>query len=142
MSDSDGSSDAARGAPKEDEVGATGIVRRWLGLRTDTESEDKNGVAAAILQDGPGGLNLGMANLREMRVEDVEVPKGEIVAVDVETSLDDLLDAFRDSGFSRLPVYEDTLDMPLGMVLLKDVALHYGFNCGEETFDLRALLRP
>jgi magnesium and cobalt transporter len=53
-----------------------------------------------------------------------------------------LVDVFRDSGMTRLPVYEGTLDSPLGLVHLKDVALRFGFNGVDDTFSLRTMLRP
>jgi len=39
-------------------------------------------------------------------------------------------------------VYSDTLDNPLGLIHLKDVALDYGFNGGKRDFDLEPLMRP
>ncbi len=83
----------------------------------------------------------GIANLRSLRVDDVAVPKAEIAAVPVEIGLKELVAVFRDQGYSRLPVYEGSLDNPVGMILLKDLALKHDFN-STEPFDLRALLRP
>jgi magnesium and cobalt transporter len=82
-----------------------------------------------------------LGNLRRMRAEDVAVPKSDIVAVPVTCSLGDLVEEFRESGRTRIPVYEGTLDQPLGMVNLKDVALRHGFG-RDGDFDLRGLLRP
>ena len=59
--------------------------------------------------------------LREVRVDDVMVPRADIQAVEAATPLADLLATFSDSGHSRLPVYRETLDDPIGMVLIKDV---------------------
>ncbi len=85
----------------------------------------------------------GMMNLRRMRVEDVAVPKAEIVsAPPVEIRKDELVKLFRDSGLTRLPVFEGTLDSPCGFVHLKDFALGHGFNGSGATYDLRGLLRP
>jgi magnesium and cobalt transporter len=84
----------------------------------------------------------GMLNLRRMRVEDVSIPKADIIATSVTTTKDDLVATFRESGLTRLPVYDGTLDTPLGFVNLKDFALKYGFNGDTIAFDLRALLRP
>ncbi|WP_045391584.1 hemolysin family protein [Falsirhodobacter sp. alg1] len=83
----------------------------------------------------------GIANLRRLRVDDVAVPKAEITAVSIEISLTDLVSVFRNQGYSRLPVYDGSLDNPLGMILLKDLALKHDFY-STEAFDLRALLRP
>jgi Hemolysins and related proteins containing CBS domains len=83
-----------------------------------------------------------MINLRRMRVEDVAIPKADIVAVPASISRRELVAVFRDSGLSRIPVYEGTLDTPLGFVHLKDFALLHGFNGGDEKFDLAEMLRP
>ena len=55
-----------------------------------------------------------------IRVDDVMVPRADIVAVPVDTTLGDLLDLFRTAGHSRLPVYGETLDDPQGMVHIRD----------------------
>ncbi|MBO6722171.1 MAG: HlyC/CorC family transporter [Roseitalea sp.] len=62
--------------------------------------------------------------LREVRVVDVMVPRGDIEAVDLSTSLGDLLKLFETSGHSRMPVYNETLDDPRGMVHIRDVVAY------------------
>src|SRR3990167_6334268 len=57
----------------------------------------------------------------EKRVADVMAPRADIVAVDMETPLDELIRAFAEAGHSRLPVYRSDLDDPIGMVHIKDV---------------------
>jgi CBS domain containing-hemolysin-like protein len=59
-----------------------------------------------------------------VRVEDVMVPRADIVAVPSDTSLGDLLGIFRTAGHSRLPVYGETLDDPKGMVHIRDFLDH------------------
>ncbi|MDZ4133991.1 MAG: transporter associated domain-containing protein [Paracoccaceae bacterium] len=90
----------------------------------------------------PGPSMLGIANLRRLRVDDVAVPKVEIVAVPIDIGKDDLVEVFREHGFSRLPVYKGTLDHPQGLILLKDLALQHGFNGSSGRFSLRKMLRP
>ncbi|RZK87544.1 MAG: CBS domain-containing protein, partial [Methylobacterium sp.] len=62
--------------------------------------------------------------LHKVRVDDVMIPRADIVAVSVETSLGDLLKLFRTAGHSRLPVYGETLDDPRGMVHIRDFVDH------------------
>src|SRR5690606_34034289 len=62
--------------------------------------------------------------LRELRVEDVMVPRAEIDAVELSTSLGHLLAIFERTGHSRMPVYAETLDDPRGMVHIRDVVTH------------------
>jgi len=56
-----------------------------------------------------------------LRVDDVMVPRADIVAVDSTSTLTELSTAFKTAGHSRLPVYKDTLDEPTGMVHIKDL---------------------
>jgi CBS domain containing-hemolysin-like protein len=59
--------------------------------------------------------------LRERRVEDVMVPRADIVAVQQDILLGDLVKVFEGAGHSRLVVYNDTLDDPIGMVHIRDL---------------------
>jgi CBS domain containing-hemolysin-like protein len=59
--------------------------------------------------------------LRERRVEDVMVPRTDIVAVQQDITLGELVRVFESAGHSRLVVYNDTLDDPVGMVHIRDV---------------------
>ncbi|OCW55899.1 hemolysin family protein [Hoeflea olei] len=59
--------------------------------------------------------------LREVRVEDVMVPRADVEAVDQATTLGRLLEIFEESGHSRMPVYAENLDDPRGMVHIRDL---------------------
>jgi magnesium and cobalt transporter len=95
----------------------------------------------ASLSAPASGQASGLGALRRMRVDDVAIPKIEIVAVPMDIGRDDLVQVFRDHGFSRVPVYKGTLDHPQGLVLLKDLALQHGFGATGR-FSLKRLLRP
>jgi magnesium and cobalt transporter len=67
---------------------------------------------------------LMLANLLrfgDISVADVMVPRADIVAVEEKTTLAELVALFREAQHSRLPLYRETLDDPLGMVHVKDV---------------------
>ncbi len=59
--------------------------------------------------------------LRERRVGDVMVPRADIVAVQQDIQIGDLVRVFESAGHSRLVVYNDTLDDPIGMVHIRDL---------------------
>jgi CBS domain containing-hemolysin-like protein len=61
---------------------------------------------------------------REVRVEDVMVPRADIEAIEINTTLGDLMSLFEESGHSRMPVYAETLDDPRGMVHIRDAVAH------------------
>ncbi len=59
--------------------------------------------------------------LSNKRVRETMVPRTEIVAVDKNASLDDLKKAFIESGYSKIPVYQDTIDDIIGVVFAYDL---------------------
>jgi CBS domain containing-hemolysin-like protein len=67
---------------------------------------------------------LMLANLLtfgEISVSDVMVPRADIVAVEEQTPFADVIALFREAQHSRLPLYRETLDDPVGMLHIKDV---------------------
>ncbi|RFP85771.1 HlyC/CorC family transporter [Rhodobacteraceae bacterium 63075] len=127
-------------SPAEDESGQ-GFFGRIIAALSPTE-EDPDGSADRLHAEN-AQTSYGVLNLRRMAVEDVMVPSADITAVPSTTSKEDLVKVFRESGLTRLPVYEETLDTPAGMVHLKDFALKHGFNgTAKERFCLSGLLRP
>lgn len=58
---------------------------------------------------------------REIRVEDVMVPRADIEAVEQDITIGELMVIFEESGHSRMPVYCDSLDDPRGMVHIRDL---------------------
>jgi magnesium and cobalt transporter len=110
-------------------------------------SQDQGAGAAQGAAAGPSGgpaapvVLAGLSALRRLRVDDVAIPKVEIVAVPLDIGKDELVEVFREHGFSRVPVYKGTLDHPQGLVLLKDLALQHGFGAAGR-FSLKKLLRP
>lgn len=147
MGDIEGSSNAAQGALENINGSAvetpvsdnTGFWARLFGrFGSDPQQHEVQGSDLPAV----GAVPHGMINLRRMRVEDVAIPSAEISAVPATISKDDLVGIFRQSGFTRIPVYEGTLDTPLGFVHLKDLSLTHGFNCDASDFDLSKMLRP
>ena len=143
----DPSSNAARRAPETDNTDAAQVatgddaaptfLSRMLGNLLPTPAPDPD---AALAQARPMPA---LAALQDERLDDVLIPRAEIVAVHADIDLPDLVATFRQSGMTRLPVFETTLDEPLGMIHLKDLALNHGFNGDRaKPFAIRPLLRP
>jgi magnesium and cobalt transporter len=91
---------------------------------------------------GARDLRVNLRKLRNMRVDDVSVPRADIVAVPADAGLAEIVDVFKASTLTRLPVYGESLDHPLGLVHLKDLALNHGFGAPADGFALKGLLRP
>jgi CBS domain containing-hemolysin-like protein len=80
----------------------------------------------------------GVVELSETTVKEVMVPRIDTVFISVDTPRDELLSAVCESGHSRFPVYEETIDNVIGILYVKDV-LQILVKNGE--FDIRKLLR-
>ena len=80
------------------------------------ESDDFSPHERAILRNVLG--------LHEHRVQDIMVPRADIVAIGIGATLAEVLALFRTEAHSRLPVHGDTLDDPRGMIHIRDFVDH------------------
>ncbi len=128
----EGSFRAAQSAQPKDKNEPIGFWQRLIGHESDT------GTGPGPATDASGGLKI----LSNIRVDDVAVPRADIIAVPMDMKLEKLIKVFRDNGYSRLPVYIDTLDNPQGFLHLKDLALKYGFNGVPQRFSIKRMVRP
>ena len=111
-----------------------GIWRRLAGRRSNegSISETLSDLAAQHNEDATPidplerFLLENTLKLRRMTVEDVMVPRADIVAVSAAAPLREVVDAVEESRHSRLPVFEKDLDQIVGMIHVKDVLAHIG----------------
>jgi CBS domain containing-hemolysin-like protein len=64
---------------------------------------------------------LNILRFGKQSVEDVMIPRADIIAVEDNITVDDLLRVFREAEHSRLPVYRESLDEPRGMIHIRDL---------------------
>lgn len=103
-------------------------LRARLGLQANHSLRSTIEEALRSESDSPAAFS---AEEREMllrllrfgvkRVEDVMVPRADIIAIDERAQLAELLRTFRDAGVSRIPLFHETLDDPRGMIHIKDL---------------------
>jgi CBS domain containing-hemolysin-like protein len=103
------------------------ILRSLFGWKTGTIRAD----LAVVLEAGHAGetgfspeestMLKNILGLHERRIEDVMVPRADIIAVQQDISLGELVKVFENAAHSRLVVYNDTLDDPVGMVHIRDI---------------------
>ncbi len=74
-----------------------------------------------IYKNDEADLLKGILNFGEVSVKQVMKPRMDIVALDIEDDFDTMLDVVRTSGFSRLPVFEESLDTIKGILYVKDL---------------------
>ena len=88
-----------------------------------------------------GVVDQNLPSLSDIRVEDIAIPKADIIAASDDMNSKELSDIFRKFRLSRIPIFKDTLDNPLGLLHLKDFALGDGFN-KENVFEIKNKIRP
>ena len=138
MGETDGSSTAAQSAQDEDESNR-GFLGRLIDVFAGPEPPQAED-AGETARDR--AAKTGLANLTQLSIEDVMVPKVEIVSLPIDADRETVVQVFRDSGLTRIPVYDGTLDSPKGLIHLKDFALKYGFDAEGNGYDLAKMLRP
>ncbi len=101
-------------------------LRTLFGWRSATLRAD----LTDFLDEAPGDAGFSpdesrmlknILGLRERRLQDVMIPRADIIAVQQDISLGELVRMFENAGHSRLVVYNDTLDDPIGMVHIRDL---------------------
>ncbi|MBP7002516.1 transporter associated domain-containing protein [Amaricoccus sp.] len=147
MGEHDSGAAASTAGPDEAETDSSArpsfLARLFRRDGAEGQSEDGDDDAEpAAAHPGSSEMIGNVRRIRRMRVEDVSVPRTEVIAVPDDVGLDGLVAAFKSSTMTRLPVYSGSLDRPKGLVHLKDLALRYGFGEGDGGFDLEGLLRP
>jgi magnesium and cobalt transporter len=81
----------------------------------------------------------GVLDLDKTTAREIFVPRTEIVFVDTKAPLPEVIARLRESGLSRLPVVDGSVDKPLGFVHVKDLLRFWG---RESEYDLTAVLKP
>jgi len=129
---------------------ANGLLRVF-GVRLPSESErvhsrgellllvDRAREVGKVEQDEHAMIS-GVFELTRTMAREVMTPRPDIVAVPLDAKLDDIVQVTSRSGHSRLPVYEESLDKVVGIVLVKDI-LPLAATGQHENFDLSSVMR-
>lgn len=83
----------------------------------------------------------GVFQVSEMRVRDIMVPRAHMVALQEDMSVEDMLPVIANSGHSRFPVVDESLDEIVGILLAKDLS-RYSDEKSRSNFVLKDILRP
>lgn len=114
------------------------------GLASVTEDELKTLVDAGqeegVFEKGERQMIFSVIQLRDTLAREIMVPRIDMLALDVSTPLADAVDALLQSGHSRVPVFEETVDNTLGLLYAKDLLRVW--RMGGQLDSLRDLLRP
>jgi CBS domain containing-hemolysin-like protein len=101
------------------------VLRAMFGWKTSPRADLQTVLANGAIETGFSPQERVMLTnilaLRGRRIDDVMVPRADIISVQRDISLGELLKVFEGAGHSRLVAYNETLDDPVGMVHIRDV---------------------
>lgn len=86
------------------------------------------------------GMIEGVFQVTEMRVRDIMVPRTHMVVVHEDMRVDDMLPIIAESGHSRFPVVDESIDEVVGVLLAKDLS-HYMDEAKRKDFELKDIMR-
>jgi len=82
----------------------------------------------------------GVFQVSEMQVRDIMVPRSHLVVVQEDLGVEDMLAIVANSGHSRFPVVDESLDEVVGILLAKDLT-HYNDEASRKNFEIKDILR-
>lgn len=102
-------------------------------LRTIVDVSHEDGV----IESEEKKMIYNVFDFGDSRAKDVMVPRIDMSFIDVNATYEELLDSFKEDGYTRYPVYEDSTDNIIGTINMKDLLL---WN-PKEKFSIRDILR-
>jgi putative hemolysin len=129
---------------------STNTVLRLLGqskaVRTQVTEEDivyltHEGITSGTVEKEEEEFINRVFRFTDRSVSNVMKPRTEIVAVEVGTPVSEVIQTFTDSGYTRIPLYKDSLDNVIGVLYAKDLLKAY-MSLPNDHIDLSTLARP
>lgn len=88
------------------------------------------------LEDHEKQMLVGLFRFREAEIKEIYVPRVKITAIEVNQNLEELRDLIVESGYSRIPVYKETIDDIIGIIYVKDILLN------PDKTEIKDIMRP
>lgn len=91
-----------------------------------------------VIEDEEKELICNIFEFGELKVKDIMIQRMDIVAVSINATYTEVVDTFKESKFSRLPVYDETLDNIVGLIFAKDLLF---LDCKNNDFEVKNIMR-
>ena len=120
------------------------LIKRLLSSETTREealnyiaSNDENTNIEDTEENNEKSLIKNILSLDDKSIEDIMVPRAEIVSIEIKQSMKEILSLIENESHSRMPVFENNLDNVLGFLHVKDLIK----NNNENHFELKKVIR-
>lgn len=110
----------------------TNAMLRLVGLRVDPQAQQTAlsreelrtvvAEAGAMIPSSHQQMLMGILDLERITVDDIMIPRSEVVGIDITRDWSDILEQLRETRHTRLPVYEGELDRLIGVLHMKRIA--------------------
>ncbi|WP_211824448.1 HlyC/CorC family transporter [Kistimonas asteriae] len=111
--------------------GISNVLLRCLGVDTSkggTDQLSQEELRTVVHEAGgliPGtrrGMLLGILDLEKVSVDDIMIPRNEVVGIDIEDAIDEILEQLRTAQHTRLPIYKGDINNIIGILHMRKVA--------------------
>ena len=120
------------------------IIKRLLTNETTREeilnyiaTIDENDIVDELEENNEKNLIKNILNLDDKSVEDIMVPRAEIISIEKKQNLNEIFSLIENESHSRMPVYDNNLDNVLGFIHIKDLLK----NKSDQIFDIANIIR-
>ena len=125
-------------------MGVSNVIEKRMRMKSYNVSVDELNQALELTTkdedlDNQKDILKGIVNFGTLTVPQVMKSRMDITAFDDEMDFHELMDLINKTGFSRIPVYKETIDKIVGILYIKDILSH---TDKDENFKWQELLRP
>jgi len=126
-----------------------GVVRTAAGANGEQEADEieqeilsvvEEGEKEGVVDEEEREMIESVIEFRDTQVGQIMSARPEIVGLELKSSLNEVKQTLEESGHSRIPVYDGTLDHIVGILYARDLLKHLGLP--PDRFDIRSAIRP
>ena len=121
------------------------LIAKFFGDRSETYSTDEfitmveEANEDGDIEDHESDLITNAMEFNDLDVGEILTPRIDVIAIDIDDyTIEEIELKYRDSGFSRLPVYKETIDNIIGVLIEKDFYYHLFY---EKSVDIKSILK-
>lgn len=121
------------------------LIAKFFGNRSETYSTDEfitmveEANEDGDIEDHEADLITNALEFNDLDVGEILTPRIDVIAIDIDDyTIEEIELKYRDSGFSRLPVYKETIDNIIGVLIEKDFYYHLFY---EKSVDIKSILK-
>jgi len=129
----------------------TNGILRLLGVNPDNQNEEVTeeeimmmvdaGKETGVFEESQKEMIAGIFEFDDTTADEAMTHRTEVIALNINSSFEDVINCSVEEGYSRIPIYKDDLDDIVGVVYVKDFLKYVGKSVGKE-FSIEKMMRP